>query len=168
MMMNGPHLHLIFNHIPLFASIFGSLLLLCGLLKRSSDLKKAGLLLMIIASLATIPAFYTGRASPRVVKELPGVTRPYIHEHAESAEWAFIVIGVLGALALTVWLLSLRESGAPNWSYFLCFILSLFVTVIMVRTVYLGGEIRHTEIRPDFVAPPPNPHPNPMQPNDHG
>src|SRR5215471_12699072 len=114
-MMNGPHLHLIVNHIPIFGTAFGSIVLLVGLLKKSEDLKKAGLLFLIVAALATIAAYYSGKASPRVVKALPGVTRSYIHDHAEAGEWAFVLIGVLGAVALVTWLLSLRKTGVSNW-----------------------------------------------------
>jgi hypothetical protein len=151
--MNGPQLHLIVNHIPVFGTAFGSLLLLAGLLKKSTELKRAGLLFLIIASLATIPTYYSGEASPRVVKALPGVVRPYIHNHAEAAEWAFIMIGVLGAAALATWLFSLQKIGiqiGPISSV-------LFFPsggCCMVRTANLGGEIRHTEIRQDFIPPP--------------
>lgn len=155
MMMNGPHLHLILNHIPVLGTAFGSLLLLIGLIKKSPDIKKMGLLFFVIAALVTIPTFYSGRASPKIVKELPGVTRPFIHDHAEAGEYSFIVVGVLGALALLGWIFSCRTSGERNWIYVLLFILSLPVGAAMARTAYLGGQIRHTEIRSDFVPPPP-------------
>lgn len=156
MMMNGPHLHLILNHMPILGTAFGSLLLLLGLIKKSPDLKKTGLLFFVIAALVTIPTFYSGRASPRIVKELPGVTRPFIHDHAEAGEYAFIVVGILGALSLLGLILSCRASSERNWVYLVCFVLSLPVGAAMARTAYLGGQIRHTEIRSDFVPPPPH------------
>jgi hypothetical protein len=155
--MNGPHLHLILNHIPILGTAFGFLLLLIGIIKKSFDIKKMGLLFFVIAALITIPVYYSGKASPKIVKELPGVTRPYIHDHAESADISFITVGVLGALALVGLLLSLRAQGSPNWIYLLCFFLSIPVSGSMVYTANLGGQIRHTEIRPDFVPPPPRP-----------
>jgi len=42
--MNAAHLHLIVNHVPVLGPVFALLLLSLGMIRRSVDLKKAGLL----------------------------------------------------------------------------------------------------------------------------
>jgi uncharacterized membrane protein len=164
--MNGAHLHLLLNHAPIYATAFGLLILLIGLIRKSKDIKNMGLLLFVIAALVMIPTFLSGKQAPRIVKELPGVTKSLIHNHAESAEVAFIAVGILGALSLLSLFLNLREGGTPPWLFVLCFLLSIFVSVSMAYTANLGGQIRHTEIRSDFIPPPPSP-PGAPDHNDH-
>ena len=163
--MNGAHLHLIINHSPIYAAIFGFLILLIGIIKKSQAIKNIGLLLFVIMALATIPTFLSGERSPKIVREMPGVTRAYIHEHAEAGLYALYSAEILGALALLTLILSRRAAKAPQWLYVLCLLLSLAVNAIMVRTANLGGEIRHTEIRPDFQPADPSVIPgNPEKP----
>ncbi len=148
--MSAPHLHLILNHIPILGTVFGFLILLIGLFKRSRDIKNTGLLLFVLAALVAIPVIMSGEESIEIVRELPGVTHDHIHQHEEVAEVSFIAMEVLGGLALLAMLLSLRAKGTPHWMIMLCFALSMPVIGSMAYTADLGGQIRHIEIRPDF------------------
>jgi hypothetical protein len=155
-MMNAPYLHLALNHIPVLGSLFGFLILLIGILKRSRDIKNIGLLMFVISALVAIPVLESGEAAPKIVKELPGVTHAYIHTHAGSAKIAFYAVEALGGLSLLGLLLSLRSKGTPNWLVLLCFAVSMPVVGSMLYTANLGGQIRHIEIRADFGKALPN------------
>jgi hypothetical protein len=88
------------------------------------------------------------------------VTRAYIHEHEEAAEFAFTIAEIVGAVALVGLVLRLRRKVLPVWFRWGMLILALFVSVIMLRTANLGGQIRHTEIRgADSLASPAVPPP---------
>lgn len=45
--MNAAHFHLVVNHLPLFAALFGGLILAVGLLLKQQALTKAGLALAV-------------------------------------------------------------------------------------------------------------------------
>jgi len=165
--MNGAHLHLVLNHIPIFTTAFGFLVLAYGLIKKSRDIKNLGLLFLVLAGLSTIPAYLSGKKAPRIVREMPGVERPLIHEHAESAETSLIAVEVLGALALLGLILNLRQKPTPSWYFAVCCLLAIPVSVSMVHTGDLGGRIRHTEVRPEFTPPPPGPPPSPAPHAEH-
>ncbi|MFO1519133.1 MAG: hypothetical protein U1F57_05655 [bacterium] len=154
MNLNAAHLHLILNHLPILGTSFGTLVLLIGLVRKNADIKKIGLFLFVVAALAAIPTYFTGHPAHEIIEDMPGVTRAFIHDHEEAAEWAFAMVGGLGALSLLGLLLSCRAQGAPSWIFLLSFVLSLGVNGAMVRTADLGGKIRHTENRSDFQPPP--------------
>jgi uncharacterized membrane protein len=145
--MNGAHLHLLINHIPVLGTFFGLALLAFAAWKRSDELRKAALGTFVIAALAAVATYLTGEPAEDVVKGLPGVARSLIGRHDDAAGFALggaIALGVL-ALGGVIWF---RE-GKPikNWFGTLALVVALLVTGLMAWTANLGGQIRHTEIR---------------------
>jgi len=61
---------------------------------------------------------------------------------------------VLGAAALGGLIFHWRGKPVPNFVPIVALVLSVIVFAMMVRTANLGGLIRHSELRPDFQAPP--------------
>jgi uncharacterized membrane protein len=144
--MNAAHLHLMVNHLPLFATIFSGLLLAAGLLLKQKPLSQAGLALAIVAALGAFAALETGEGAEDMVEDLPGVVRGTIHDHQEAAEaalWSTIVLGAfaLGALALPV-----RMAEAKRKATLGALALTLVAFVLIARANNLGGHIRHPEI----------------------
>jgi hypothetical protein len=119
--MNLARLHLILNHAPELGTAFGLGLLLYGVWRRSDELKKAALGVLVIVSLLAIPAYLTGEPAEEVVESLPGDAKAIIERHDDAAVYALSGILVLGA--------SVTVGGLMAW------------------TANLGGEIRHSEIR---------------------
>jgi uncharacterized membrane protein len=145
--MNLAHLHLILNHAPVLGTAFGLGLLLYGLWRRSDELKKAALGVLVIVSLLAIPAYLTGEPAEEVVESLPGDAKAIIERHEDAAVYAFSGILVLGAAALTGLIVFRRgrEIPAPfSWGLLGA---SVIVGGLMAWTANLGGEIRHSEIR---------------------
>lgn len=146
--MNGAHLHLIVNHIPLFTSVFGLIALLWSMVRRSSELRSAAIALFVLGGVSAWIANATGEGAEEVVEHLSGVTRPLIHEHEEAAEAGLIVCGILAALAVA--LAVLRKKAKPKVLKILqgvMLVLALMASTAMARVSFLGGQIRHTEIR---------------------
>ena len=145
--MNPAHLHIILNHIPVIGIPFGLALLFWGFLRKSNEVKRAGLLVFVAIALVTIPTFLTGKAAEDMVEHLPGVSENLIENHERAATIALIATSVLGGLALLRLLIPLRfvAVGAPM--SILVFVFSLGVAGWLGRTAHLGGQIRHSEIR---------------------
>ncbi|MBX7094766.1 MAG: hypothetical protein K1X56_08600 [Flavobacteriales bacterium] len=156
--MNEAHFHLLVNHLPIMGSLFGLIVLALGFALRSSVVRRVGLFLLILGGLTAMPANFSGEGAEEVVESLPGADHKLIHEHEESAEVALIV-SVIVALISMVGLFA--EWKGKKWAIYV----STTVLLLSAGNFYLlrkvgttGGEIRHSEIRKDFVASPEHEH----------
>ncbi len=146
--MNLIHLHLLLNHLPVVGTLCGFGLLAFALWRRSTDLKRAALGVLVISALVAIPAYMTGEPAEDGVKGLPGISRALIEQHEEAAGVALgglLTVGV-AALAGLIWFRGSRLM--PAWFGVITLIGALIVTGLMAWTANLGGQVRHTEIRP--------------------
>jgi len=149
--MNGAHLHLLLNHIPVLGTFFGLALLAFGVWKRSDELRRAALGTFVIVALAAVATYLTGEPAEDVVKGLPGVSRPLISRHEDAAGIARAGSIALGVLALggLIWLRWGRQ--IKTWFSTLVLGTAIIVTGLMTWTANLGGQIHHPEIRPDAL-----------------
>ncbi|MGA7393380.1 MAG: hypothetical protein WCA06_13520 [Terrimicrobiaceae bacterium] len=152
--MDPAHLHLMLNHIPVLGTAFGMALIAWALFRKSEELKRVSLGVFVIIALLAVPAYLTGEPAEEVVEHLPGVSEPSIEEHEEAATFAFAGVLVLGAAALGGLIFHWRRKPVPKFVPIIALVLSVIVFAMMVRTANLGGLIRHSELRPDFQAPP--------------
>ncbi len=74
-----------------------------------------------------------------------------IEEHEEAAEIAFGSLLIAAALLLVTFVFIKMKSQSANLLVKLTLIVSLAASGLMARTGYLGGLIRHTEIRGDTI-----------------
>lgn len=144
--MNASQIHLALNHVPLFFSIVGGLILLYGFIKRNDSVKTLSLYFMIIATLFTVPVYLTGEGAEEAEEELPGVSEAMIHEHEEMAQVGLIIIIVTGIAALGA-LAVKKKALLIKPALILCAVLSFASFGVMAQTAHLGGQIRHSEIR---------------------
>jgi hypothetical protein len=159
MNLNPAHVHLLLNHIPVFTSVGAALLILWGLLRKSEEVLRLGLLLAIVAGLAGYGVQLTGDPAEHTIIGIPGVDRRLIHAHEEAADWAWMIMAVAGGLALISFLLLLRKRAMARTLAILTMLVELVGFAAVARAANLGGEIRHPEIRAGFIPPPPPPRP---------
>jgi len=150
--MNIAHLHLMLNHFPVVGSVIVALLLAFALYRRSDEVGRASLLLAVLVGAVSVVVYFTGEPAEDLVERLPGVSEAITERHEEAALVATIVVGALGALSLVVLgmhrgrrVLSRRTTGAA-------LALALVACGVMGYTAFLGGQVRHTEIRSGAVA----------------
>ena len=150
--MDAAHLHLLLNHFPIIGSLIGTLLLAYGFITRSNDVKVAACILMAVMALTALPVMKTGESAEDTVENLPGVSEQLIHEHEEAAEvslWVMLAAGALSAISL---FLHFTRKQAFKYAVAATLLLSALSFGFMARTGYLGGQIRHTEIRGGAAA----------------
>lgn len=144
--MNGAHLHLMLNHLPVLGTVFGLGLLAYGVLGKKPALLKVSLVVFVLAALAAGAAYLTGEQAEEVVEHLAGMSEALIEPHEEAAWIALLGAGVLGVLALggLIWF---RQREVPKAFSVAALVVALAVSGWMVYTANLGGKIHHPEIR---------------------
>lgn len=150
--MDATHIHLMSNHVPILATIFSVLILGWGLFKSEKSYQQLAMVGFIIAGVFSIIAMQSGEGAEDIVENLPGVTESFIHDHEETAEitnWVAIIIAVTALAGFVI-----RKMKATIMKQYLWVLLvgGIISAGMFSYTAYLGGQIRHTEIRPDTSA----------------
>lgn len=145
--MNGAHLHLLVNHLPVIGSLFAILLLVWSLARKNTDIARAALGLFVIAAITGLAAYFTGEPAEHMAEEIAGVSKDAIHAHEESAELATVLLGGYGVFALGALVyLRKRSMEFPHKLVALALLLSFVPAGAMGLTTNQGGKIRHPEI----------------------
>ena len=144
--MNQTHIHLLINHLPIFGSILGGLVLAYGLWTKSNETKVAAYNLFIISALGAGVAYLTGEAAEEAVENIQGIAKNMIEEHEDFAVSALVSLIILGVASLAGLFLTLRKSDLTKVTAIVVLFISLISFGLVAATGYLGGQIRHTEI----------------------
>jgi len=145
--MDATHLHLLLNHFPIIGTLLGVGVMLYGFITSSEQTKKAALWTWVLMALIAIPVFLTGEPAEESVEGVAGVSEALIEEHEEAAELAIWLMEALGLLSLVTLVFAKTNSSLSKSLILVSTVLGLVVFGAMARTGYLGGQIRHTEIR---------------------
>lgn len=145
--VNLTHLHLVLNHVPILATVFGLMLLAYAMWRKKIDIEKVALGVFVFAAVLGIPAYLTGEPAEDAVKSLPGVFESLVERHEGAATIAFSALGVLGLLSVAGLILFRRGRLIPTWFASLTLAAAILVSGLMAWTGNVGGQIRHTEIR---------------------
>lgn len=151
--MNAAHIHLIVNHFPIILPIMAILLLIWGMIAKSWDIQKSGLLLLILAGIASFVAMQSGEGAEHIVRKMAGIDKNYIHDHEEWAE-KFALLNYINALLSIIawWAFHNGRPFAPMMR--ICILIITLVGLWLgVETGNSGGDIRHTEIRSGAITP---------------
>jgi xanthine/uracil permease len=145
--MDFAHLHLLTNHIPILGAIFALALIVWALLKRSDVLLRTALQGMVLIGLVSVGVYFTGEPAEHAIRTLPDFSRPIAHAHEEAAELATIAMGVVTLVAaFLLWRSRGRAMSRAEGVVALCG--ALVVSAMMGYAGFMGGRVRHTEIRP--------------------
>ncbi|HMS63928.1 MAG TPA: hypothetical protein PKD83_01595 [Ignavibacteria bacterium] len=149
-MMNAAHLHLVLNHFPIIGTAIAIFVLLVGILKKSDDVKKVSVLILILTALITIPVYFTGeKAEAKIEGNYEDVDEDYIDAHEDFALYSFIAMDIAGAIGILAMLIYKKPKTLSNsFAYFFLSVL-IIVKLMMAYTANLGGKIHHPEIRED-------------------
>jgi len=145
--VNLAHLHLVMNHVPTIGSVVALGLLLLAFVRRNEHLKHAGLEVLFVIAVLTLPVYVSGVAAYYELRERPEVSTDAILVHQDAALLGFAVMefaGFIGWLAL--WQ-TRRRGRAASGLVPAATVLLVVALAVMGRAANLGGEIRHPEIR---------------------
>ena len=143
--MNAAHLHLIVNHLPIFTTLIGIVILAWGMIRKSDAIRNIAFVLFIIGAAGSYVALETGESAEDIVEEIATVSHDVIHDHEEAAElsmWFAVLMGFLSVGALAAKKLHLRF----EMSLHAVLLLTAALTAgILMYVAYEGGKIRHPE-----------------------
>lgn len=147
MPLTGVHIHLLVNHAPVFGSLFALGLFVASYFYAPEVLRRTAFAFLVVTAGAAVIAYLTGDPAQHALRGFPGVVRSMIDEHEEMGESSFIVASVVGVIALSA-LFRWRIRPIPRGATLLLLVGNVVVAGMMVYTAWLGGRIRHSEVRP--------------------
>jgi uncharacterized membrane protein len=144
--MNGAHLHLLLNHVPIFSTLFGIGIIIWGMFKKSIQVYKLGTVLLILGSVMSFFVLESGELAEEQIEEFSiSANHQTIHEHEEAAEVAFwfsIVMGGFAIVSLISTNMNTRFQTTLNGVVLITGILTL---LMLIYASYEGGKIRHNQ-----------------------
>ena len=144
--MNQAHLHLLINHLPVFGSILGAIVLAHALWTKSYQTKIAAYNIFILSAIGAAIAYATGEAAADLVEKIPGILKQNIERHENFALVSLIASIILGTVSIVGLYLTIIKSSLIRTFANVVFFISLINFGLASRTGYLGGLLRHTEI----------------------
>ena len=150
--VNLAHLHLLLNHVPTVGSVVALGLLLLALVRRDEHLKHAGLEVLFVIAVLTLPVYMSGVAAHQKLRDQPEVSDNAIRVHQDAALAGFTVTEFAGFVAWIALWQSRRRGRAARGLVPAATVLTVVALALMARAANLGGEIRHPEIRADLAA----------------
>lgn len=144
--MDPAYVHLLVNHLPVFASILGGLVLARAIWVDSDDTKIAAYYVLILAAIGAVIAYFTGEGAEEKVESIHGISKEMIRQHEDSALIAFISLSILGLFSVAGIYVTVKKSSLTDALAFVTVVISMISFILVARTGFLGGQIRHTEI----------------------
>jgi hypothetical protein len=144
--MNPAHMHLVLNHIPVFTTAFGLVLLTFAKLGINQTVLRMGLYTLIAGALFAVPAYLTGEPAEDAVEQMVGISDASIDAHEDIALFALASSALLGiaAAAIAYWMHTRTMIARPIVVGLI--VLATASASLYTVTAYLGGQIHHTEI----------------------
>jgi len=144
--VNLAHLHLLLNHVPTLGSVVALGLLLLALVRRDEPLKHAGLEVIFVIAVLTLPVYMSGVAAHQKLRAQPEISDDAMRVHQDAALAGFAVTEFAGFVAWIALWQSRRRGRAARGLVPAVTLLSMVALALMARAADLGGEIRHPEI----------------------
>ena len=155
--VNLTHLHLLLNHVPTVGSVVALGLLLLALVRRDEPLKHAGLEVLFVIAVLTLPVYMSGVAAHQKLRSRPDLSAnadDATRVHQDAALAGFAVTELAGFVAWIALWQSRRRGRAARGLVPAVTLLSMVALALMARAADLGGEIRHPEILSAGAAAP--------------
>ena len=148
--MNPIHVHLALNHLPIVGVPVGFILLQWGARSGSRELKRAGLAALVLSALAAFAVFFSGEGAEKAAGRLAELPSALVELHEEWAEATLWAVSLLGAMAGWGLWRGRRQGDPPPRLVQAAAFLAAVCSLMLARTAWLGGQIRHPEIQPDW------------------
>lgn len=151
--MNPTHIHLLITHLPIIGSALGAFVLMHGIWRKSNATLIAAYNILIISAIGAGIAYATGESAEETVEHLQGISKNVIEEHAESAIISLALLIGAGGISVVGIFVTWKGFSLIRPVALIALFASLVGFGLIIRTGFLGGQIRHTEIGTRAAAP---------------
>jgi len=151
--MNQTHIHLLITHLPIVGTALGAFVLIHGIWKRNKDTLIAAYNVLIVSAIGAGIAYATGEGAEETIEHLKGISKHLIEDHEEFALVSLIALILTGGVSLIGLFATLKNTSQVRRMALIVLAVSLISFGLIARTGYLGGQIRHSEIRTDTISP---------------
>ena len=145
--MDYVHLHLLLNHAPIMGFFIGPFFMVYGYIVKSEATRYGALWLFLILTPVSMLVSHSGEESEHKVEDLPGVSEELMEEHEDAAGIAVVGTWILGAISLAGLVTKKRKPELSKWLVTGAMVAAFYCAGTMAYAGYLGGQIRHTEVR---------------------
>jgi hypothetical protein len=142
------------NHVPTVGSVVALGLLLLAFARRNEHLKHAGLEVLFLIAVLTLPVYVSGVAAHYELRDRPDISVDAIRSHQDVALVGFALTEFAGFFAWVALWQHRRRRQAARGLVPVVVVLLVVALAVMGRAANLGGEIRHPEIRAAGAADP--------------
>jgi uncharacterized membrane protein len=144
--MSWPHIHLLFNHVPVLGVVFGLIVAIVAFRLNHAELKKIALSVSLVAGAAAGFVYFTGEQAEEALLRAPGIPQPLVLAHDDAAFYAVVAAVMLAVFSLLALVLMLRKVQWPGWLAPAWFLVAVLTAGLIAWTANFGGRIRHPEI----------------------
>lgn len=152
--MYQTHLHLVINHLAIIGSLLATFVLAFGIWKKSKDTQIAAYGLFILSAIGAVVTYFTGEAAEDAVEHLPGVEKDLIELHEHFSIYPLAAMIILGLLSIAGIYFAGKNPSHRGKLSIVILIFSVISFILIARTGYLGGQIRHSELHAVSVIAP--------------
>ena len=147
--MNGAHLHLTVNDVPIIAAFTAGALLTIALVVRSHDTwVRAGLLALAVAVGGGLVAVLSGIAASDVIVGMPRTSNKALSQHHVRAIVASSFMALAGLVGLIVFLRARKRARAMGRGAIATILAATIVAAATLAwTGLAGGRINHPELQ---------------------
>lgn len=146
-MLNGAHVHLLVNHIPVLAAGFALVFFILALWRNSDGWLRGGLLLLVFALAGDLAAYLSGPSAVHAIAGMPRSSDAALEAHHARAGYAIVtgvIVVVVGAIAL---ILRKRNPQRSSWAKIALAAATLVHALVLAWTSLAGGKINHPELQ---------------------
>ena len=147
--MDTTHLHLLLNHVPTIGFVVALGFYVVSFIGKSDHIRQASLALMVGIAFLTIPTYVTGNAAWEAIESMDDMRASIAETHEGAAFLALVCdpdhrgAGVSRPVVAAAHRHAL-ERGVDGDLLFA----GVVSFILVAGAANLGGELRHTEIRP--------------------
>ena len=139
--------HLFLNHVPLVGLVFGLVFLVAGL-KRSSDAAlRASLRIFVAMGVIVVLVAGSGLVSANILADATWLDADALSRHRLAGIFTLVILVTLGGLSGAMLSSSRNTSTLPAWGRTAVLVLALVALGACLWTAYVGGRLRHSELR---------------------
>jgi len=150
--MDALHLHLLINHLPIIGTFLGTCILILAWSRRSEPIAVAAYFVFVISAAGAIAAYFTGEGAEEAVEHIGGISKTSIEAHEQFAVYPLFALILLGILSIVGIILTQKKSRLARKMSLILLIIAVISFMLVAWTGYLGGQIRHTELKKDQPA----------------